>query len=330
MKAIVYTEYGPPETLKLQEVAKPAPKENEILVRNHAASVTYGDLAARNFKAISAREFNMPGLFWLLAKISFGLNKPKLSVLGSEFAGEVEAVGQAVTAFKPGDAVFGYLGPTMGAYAEYVCLPENGVVVSKPANISYEEAAVIPYGAIMALALLRKADLQPGQKVLILGASGSIGAAAMQIAKHLGAEVTGVGGTPRLEFMRALGADKVVDYTVEDFSQNGERYDLIFDVLGRGSFNRFKQSLKPDGRYLLASFKSKQLRQMVWSSLTGGPKVICAIAPGSVADLRAVKELIEAGALKAIIDQRFPLAQTAAAHRYVEEGRKQGHIVITI
>jgi NADPH:quinone reductase-like Zn-dependent oxidoreductase len=330
MKAIVFTEYGSPDVLQLKEVAKPTPKDNEILIRNHATSVNYGDLVARNFKGISPREFNMPFLIWLLAKISFGLNQPRTTILGSEFAGQIEAVGKDVKRFKPGDQVFGYLGQSMGAYAEYLCLSEDGVLAIKPSTMTYEEAAVVPYGAIMALYLLRKVNVHSGQKILINGASGGIGSAAVQIAKYFGAEVTGVCGTPRLEFVKSLGADKVIDYTREDFTQSGEVYDLIFDVLGKGSFSRSKNSLTQNGRYLLASFKMKQLFQMLWTSMIGGRKVICAIAPGSVEDLNAVKELIEAGKIKAVIDRRFPMEQTAEAHRYVEEGHKKGCVVISL
>jgi NADPH:quinone reductase-like Zn-dependent oxidoreductase len=330
MKAIICTQYGPPDVLRLQELEKPAPKDHEVLIRNHAASVNYGDLAARNFKAISPREFNMPFLFWLLAKISFGLEKPNITILGSEFAGEVEAAGKDVQKFKPGDQVFGYLGQSMGTYSQYFCMPENGVLAIKPLNMSYEEAAVVPYGAIMALNLLRKANIQPGQKVLINGASGGIGSAAVQIARYFGAEVTGVCATPRLEFVKSLGAQKVIDYTKEDFTQNGETYDLIFDILGKSSFSRCRTSLKQNGRYLLASFKLKQLLQMLWTSSSGSQKVICAIAPGSLEDLNSVKELIEAGKIKAVIDQRFPMEQAAEAHRYVETGFKKGNVVITM
>jgi NADPH:quinone reductase-like Zn-dependent oxidoreductase len=235
-----------------------------------------------------------------------------------------------VKRFKKGDRVFGYPGLSFGAYAEYVCLPENGVLAIKPTNMTYEEAAVVPYGAIMALNLLRKANIQPGQKVLVNGASGGIGSAAVQIAKHFGAEVTGVCGTPRLEFVKSLGADHVIDYTKEDFTQNGETYDLIFDILGKGSFSKVKRSLNPNGILLFASFKMKHLLQTLWTSMIGGRKVICALAPGSVEDLISVKELIEAGKLKAVIDRYYPLEQTAEAHRYVEQGRKQGNVVITI
>lgn len=330
MKAIVCTEYGAPDVLQLKEVAKPTPKDNEILIRVAATSVNFGDLIARNFRAISAREFHMPFLFWLMAKISFGLNRPKFTILGNEFAGEVEAVGKVTTRFRPGDRVFGYHGENFGAYAEYLCIPEDGVLAIKPANMTYEEAAVVPYGSIMALNLLRKGNIQPGQKVLVNGASGGIGSAAVQIAKHFGAEVTGVCGTPRLEFVKCLGADHVIDYTTEDFTRNGETYDLIFDILGKSSFSRCKNSLKPNGILLYASFKGKQLLQMLWTSVTAGRKVICAIAPGSTEDLVCVKELIEAGKIKAIIDQCFPFEEAAEAHRYVEEGHKKGNVAIAV
>ncbi|HLO18405.1 MAG TPA: NAD(P)-dependent alcohol dehydrogenase [Anaerolineales bacterium] len=331
MKAIVFTEYGNPEVLQLKEVAKPIPRDNEVLIRVRATSVNFGDLMARNFKAITPREFNMPFLFWLLAKISLGLSQPKITILGSEFAGEIETVGKNVKQFKKGDQVFGYPGQSFGAYAEYLCLPENGVLTIKPANMTCEEAAVVPYGAIMALPLLKKVNVHSGQKVLINGASGGIGSAAVQIAKYFGAEVTGVCGTPRLEFVKSLGADNVIDYTREDFTQSGETYDLIFDILGKSSFSRCKSSLKQGGRYLLASFKMKQLSQMLWTSLTGSSKrVICAIAPGSVEDLNSVKELIEAIKIKAVIDRCYPLEQIVEAHRYVEQGHKKGNIVITV
>ncbi len=332
MKAIVYTEYGPPEVLQLKEVEKPIPKDNEVLIRVYATSVNYGDLVARNFKNVTPRQLNMPFLFWLIAKISFGLRKPNVKILGSEFAGEIAATGKDVKLFKEGDQVFGYLGQSMGAYAEYLRMPEDGVLTTKPTNMTYEEAAVVPMGAIMALYLLReKGNIQPGQKVLVNGASGGIGSAAVQIAKSFGAEVTGVCSTPRLEFVKSLGADKVIDYTQEDFTQSGETYDLIFDILGKGSFSRAKNSLTPNGRYLFASFKMKQLLQMLWTTITGSSKkVICALAPGSTEDLIAVKELIEAEKLKSIIDRRYPLEQAAEAHRYVETGQKKGNVVITL
>lgn len=330
MKAIVYTEYGSPAVLHLEEVAKPAPKDNEILVRVYATPVNYGDLTARNFANLTPGEFNMPAPLWLPTRMAFGWNKPKINILGSELAGEVEAIGRQVKKFKPGDQVFAYVGMKMGANAEYLCLPENGTVALKPANLTYEQASVLPYGTIMAASLLRKANLQPGQKVLINGASGGIGSMAVQLAKHFGAEVTGVCGALRVEYVKSLGADKVIDYTREDFTRNGETYDLIFDILGRSSYSRCKHSLKPDGIYLLASFKMKPLFQMLWTSRIGTKKVICALASEKSEDLVFIRELVEAGKIKAIIDRCYPLEQAAEAHRYVEAGHKKGNIVITV
>ncbi len=330
MKAIIYTKYGPPDVLELKEVEKPAPKDNEVLIRVHATSVNFGDLLARNFKEISPGKFSMPLLFWFFAKMYFGFTKPKITILGSEFAGEIEAAGKDVNLFKKGDQVFGYLGQNMGAYAEYLCMPEDGCVAIKPANMTYEEAAIVPYGAIMALNLLRKMNIQSGQKVLVNGASGGIGSAAVQIAKYFGAEVTGVCSTPRLEFVKSLGADKVIDYAKEDFTQSGETYDLIFDILGKSSFSGCKSSLKQNGRYLLASFKMKQLFQMLWTSMIGNKRVICALAIDKQEDLIFIKELIEEGKIKSVIDRCYSLEQTAEAHRYIEKGQKKGNVVIIV
>jgi NADPH:quinone reductase-like Zn-dependent oxidoreductase len=330
MKAIVYTEYGSPDVLHFAEVAKPAPKDNEVLIRVHAAPVNFGDLMARNFKSVTPRKFNMPIFFWLPARMAFGWQKPKQPILGSEFAGVVAAVGSQVTRFKPGDEVFGYRGPNMGAYAEYMCMSEAGMLAIKPTNLTYEEAATVPYGALTALSLLKKVNVQHGQKVLINGASGGIGAAAVQLCKYFGAEVTGVCSTPRAGFVKALGADKVIDYTKEDFTRNGETYDLIFDILGKTSFGRGRKALKSNGVYLFASFKMKQLLQMLWTKIAGGQKVICTLSSENPEDLRFIKELIEAGQYKVIIDKRYPLEQTAEAHRYVETGRKTGSVVMTM
>ena len=330
MKAVVYTEYGTPDVLHIKEVDKPVPSDNEILVRVHATTVNIGDLWGRNFKEMTPSKFSMPVPLWLPAKMYFGFTKPRVHILGSEFAGEVESTGKDVKQFKPGDQVFGYRGQSMGAYAEYLCISEDGLVAIKPANMTYKEAAAVPYGALTALSLLRKANIQPGQKVLINGASGNIGAAAVQLAKYFGAEVTGVCGTLRLEFVRALGADKVVDYTREDFTRNGETYDLIFDILGKISFSRCQNSLKPNGIYLLASFKTKQLFQMLRTSRTSGKKVICALSSENPKDLILIKELVEAGKITSILDRCFPLEQAAEAHRYVETGGKTGSIIITV
>jgi len=328
MKAVVYSEFGGPDVLRLEEAARPVPKGNVILIRVRAASVNFGDLMARSFRSVTPGGFNMPFLFWAVSKASLGWRKPKVRVLGNELAGEVAEVGPNVKRFKPGEAVFGYTGPKFGAYAEYLLLPESAAVAPMPAGLLFEEAAAIPYGAVMALALLRRVDLRPGRKILINGASGGIGSAAVQIAKHLGADVTAVCGGPRLEYVRALGADRAIDYAERDFSQSGETYDVIFDILGRTPFSRCQGSLTRTGTLLCASFKSGRILAAMRTRLLGGRRVVCALAPGGLKDLLAVKELVEAGAIKAIVERRFPMAEAAEAHRYVESGARKGAVVI--
>jgi NADPH:quinone reductase-like Zn-dependent oxidoreductase len=330
MKAILYTEYGSPDVLKLTEVATPIPKANEILIKVHATTVGTGDLWVRNFKAISPRQFSMALPLWAISRLIFGINKPKIQILGAELAGEVAAVGAKVTRFKTGDLVFCYRGPAFGGNAEYLAMPESGLVAPKPTNLTFAEAATIPYGAMTALNLLRKVNLQPGQKILINGASGGIGSFGVQLAKLYGAEVTGVCSTPRIELVKTLGADHVIDYTKEDFTKNGQKYDVIFDILRRSSFAGVKNSLTANGRYLLASFKTPQLLQMLMTARTNGPKVICALSTETLADLLHIKELVETGKIKAVIDRCFPLEQTAEAHRYVEAGAKKGSVVIAV
>lgn len=331
MKAIVYEKYGPPEVLQLKEVEKPTPKDNEILIRVYATPVGYGDILARNFRNMPLSKFNMPLPLWFPTRIYFGFTKPRIKILGSEFSGEIEATGKDVKRFKIGDQVFGYLGQKMGANAEYLCMPEDGCVAIKPDNMSYDEAAAVPYGALMASAILRKVNIQSGQKVLINGASGGIGSAALQLAKfQFGAEVTGVCSTPRMKYVKAIGADRVIDYTKDDFTKDGETYDLIFDILGKSSFSRCKGSLKQNGIYLLASFKTRQLFQMLWTKIVGSKKVICAIATEKQEDLFLIKELAEAGKIKSVIDRQYPLEQTSDAHSYIETGLKKGNVVITV
>ena len=330
MKAIVCTKYGPPEVLQLKEVKKPVPKNKEILIKVRATPVSFGDTLVRHLDAISPRKFHMPFLFWLIAKFYFGFRKPKISILGSEFSGEVESVGKDVKRFSPGDPVFGYRGPRMGAYAEYFCMPENGVVVLKPVSMSFEGAAAVPYGALMALNVLRKAHVRPGQSLLVNGASGGIGPFVVQLARsHFGAKVTGVCSTPRLEYVRALGAEKVIDYTQEDFADRDETYDVIVDILGRKSFARCKRALKPKGRCLYVSFKMKKVFGMLWTSLGGGRRARCVLSSEKAEDLALIKELAEAGKIKTIIDRCYPLEQAADAHRYYEQGRRKGSVVIT-
>ncbi|THB71961.1 MAG: NAD(P)-dependent alcohol dehydrogenase [Desulfovibrio sp.] len=330
MQAAIYQEYGPPEVLRVQEVDTPEPGDKDVLVKVMASSVGFGDLIARDFKAVTPGSFTMPWLFWFLAKLDFGFSKPKRRILGAEYSGVVAAVGKDVTQWKEGDQVFGYLAQAFGAYAEYVRVKENAVLAPKPEGLSHEQAAVIPYGALTAMNLLKKVHIKPGSRVLVNGASGNQGSFAVQFLKHAGMHVTGVCSTPRVEFVRSLGADQVIDYTQEDFTGRGDKYDLIFDVLGKSSFSRVKNSLTDKGRYLRASFKAKHLLQMLWTGLFSKKKVVCGLAMESPADLAAIKELVEAGALRSPLDRTFPLEQVAGAHAYVESGQAKGKIAVSV
>jgi NADPH:quinone reductase-like Zn-dependent oxidoreductase len=331
MKAIVYTEYGAPDVLHLQEVEKPSPGSNEVLVRVHAVTVNYGDIIARNFKNLPANEFNMLSLFRVLARFGFGYNRPKRNILGNTFAGEIETVGKDVKQFRAGDQVFGYTGEKMGAYAEYLRFPEDGIIALKPSDMTYEEASAVPYGATMALGLLRKVNIQKGQRVIVIGAAGAIGSAAVQLASHYyGAEVTGVCSTQGTEYVKSLGATRVIDYKKEDFTKNGETYDLIIDILGKSSFSKYRPSLRPEGIYMPVSFKTGKLLQMLRTSVTGGKKVICALATPNQEDLVFIRDFFEERTLRPVIDQCYPLEKAAEAHRYVEAGNKKGNVVLTV
>jgi len=321
MKAIVYTEYGPPDVLQLKEVEKPTPKANEVLIRIYATTATKYDCWARSSTA--------PTGFGLLSRIESGIRKPKQPILGTELAGEIEAVGKDVTLFKKGDQVFAFL-MNLGAYAEYVCMPEDGLVALKPTNMTYEEAAAVPQGGLTALYFLRKGNIQRGQKVLIFGASGGVGSFAVQLAKHFGAEITGVCSTTKLELVKSLGADKLIDYTQEDFTKSGEIYDIIFDTVGKSSVLRSKRSLKKEGLYLFTTFGLPKLFPMLWLSMTSSKKAIIGVIEDRAEELIFLKELIEAGKITSVIDRRYPLEQAAEAHRYVESGHKKGQVVITV
>ncbi|MFP3122335.1 NAD(P)-dependent alcohol dehydrogenase [Ectobacillus funiculus] len=322
MKAIVYIKYGSPDVLQLKEVEKPTPKENEILVKVKATTVTVAD--------IRSRSFTVPLSVWLPARIALGFRQPKKAILGTELAGEVESVGKDVKRFKEGDKVFAASLVGFGAYAEYKCLPEDGSVSIKPNNLSFEEAAAIPIGARTALFYLRKANIQSGQKVLVYGASGSVGSYAVQIAKYLGAKVTGVCSTANVELVKSLGADKVIDYTAEDFSSKGETYDVIFEAVDKSSFSACMKSLKKDGTYINVTVPLPGAR-MLWTKLTSSKKLILGQnSPENSEALNFLKELVEAGKLKVVIDRYYTFEEIVEAHRYVEKGHKKGNVVITV
>ncbi len=330
MKAVILQAYGPPEMLAVQEIPKPSVGPGDVLIRVRATTVNFGDLMARRFSEITSSEFHMPGPLFFFAKLAFGWRTPRVKVLGSEFAGEVEAVGGSVTQWKPGDRVFGYTGARMGCYADYLLIPEDGAMAGQPTNVSPEETASSIYGAVMALGLLKKAGVQRGERVLVNGASGSIGTAALQLCKHAGAHVTGVCGTSRVDYVRSLGADRVMDYTREDFTKGNERYDLIIDVLGKTTPEACAPVLTPKGRCLYVSFKMKHVWSMLRSSRKDGQRVICSLASESAEAVREVGRLLESGALRARIGRKFPLEQAAEAHRYAGSGERSGPIVLTV
>jgi 2-desacetyl-2-hydroxyethyl bacteriochlorophyllide A dehydrogenase len=322
MRAIIWPKYGSPDVLELKEVEKPAPGDNEVLIKIVAATVFAGDC--------EMRRFDFPVSFWLPLRLMFGLRKPRIKILGQELAGEIEAVGSEVTQFKKGDPVFAPTDMGFGAYAEYICLPGTHPMALKPTNITFEEAATIPTGGLNALHFLRKGNVQNGQKVLINGAAGSIGTFAVQIAKTLGAEVTAVDSAGKLDMLRSIGADHVIDYMREDFTKNGETYDVIIDVVGKSSFSRSVRSLKQNGRYVLGNPRFSGMIKGLWTSMISSKKVIIALASYRTEDLVFLKELFEEGKIKSVIDRRFPLEQVAEAHRYVESGQKKGNVVIIL
>jgi 2-desacetyl-2-hydroxyethyl bacteriochlorophyllide A dehydrogenase len=328
MKAIVWTNYGPPDVLQLQEVETPTPQANEVLIKVHAAAASTADTEFRRLK--------LPLFFSFFLRLYPGFIKPtRRTVLGTEFAGEIVSAGKEVTRYQQGDPVFGYTGLGMGTYAEYLCLSETpsalaSVMAKKPVNLTYEEAAAVPFGGLEALHALRQANIPPRQKVLIVGAGGSMGTFAVQLAKHYGAEVTGVDHTVKLNMLRSIGVDHVIDYTQADFTKNGQTYDVILDTIGKSPFSRSLRSLTENGTYLNANpglFGGLRMRLMPKNS---NRRVITWTAGYTVDNLLAVKELIESGTIRPIIDRSYPLEQIAEAHRYVDSGHKKGNVVITM
>ncbi len=322
MKAIICTKYGPPEVLQLQEVEKPIPRDNEVLVKIYATTVTAGESRMRSF--------TVPLSYWLPARLMIGLRKPKKATPGMVVAGEVEAVGKEVKRFKCGDQVFAYDITRFSTYAEYTCLPENSAIAFKPSTVTYEEAAAIPFGGITALHFLKQGKIHSGQHVLIYGASGSVGTYAVQLAKYFGAFVTGVCSTTNVALVKSLGADQVIDYTKEDFARSGEIYDMLFDAVGKTSFPDCLRSLKKEGVYLQPVAAPALSMQMRWAGMTSSKTLIGGTATPKTEDLIFLKELIEAGKIKPVIDRCYPLEQIVEAHRYVDQGHKKGDVVITV
>ena len=324
MKAIVCTDYGSPDVLQVREVEKPIPKHDEVLIRIRATTVSAADC--------ELRRFDFPGWVWLPIRLWFGLRRPRRPVLGQELAGDIEAVGKDVRSLREGDRVFAATGIGLGAHAEYICLreaPEGGAMATMPSNLSYEEAAAVPYGGGEALKFLREGKIRSGQNVLINGAGGSFGTFAVQLAKVYGAQVTAVDSAPKLAMLRAIGADQVIDYTRETFTDSGETYDVIFDVVRNSSSSRMVRSLRQNGAYLTANPGLSQVMLALWSRITSSKRVVLGVSGATNEDLAYLRGLIEAGKIRPVVDRRFPLEQVAEAHRYAESGQKMGNIVIS-
>jgi NADPH:quinone reductase-like Zn-dependent oxidoreductase len=322
MKAIVYERYGSPDVLQLKDLAKPVPGDHEVLIKVHATTVNSGDWRVRSLE--------VPTGFGLIARLALGVFRPRQPILGTELAGEIEAVGKAVTSFKPGDQVFAFCGLRMGCHVEYKTMPEDGMLTAKPKNLSYEEAATLSFGGTTALDYLRRGKIKAGEKVLVNGASGAVGTAAVQLARYFGAEVTGVCSAANLALVRSLGADRVIDYTKEDFTESGETYDIIMDTAGTAPFPRSKRALKTGGRLLQVLGSLPDLLRIPWVSLTSSKRVIGGPSAERAEDLRFLAQLAEEGKLKPVIDRRYPFEQMIEAHRYVDTGRKRGSVVIAL
>ncbi|MEP2668588.1 MAG: NAD(P)-dependent alcohol dehydrogenase [Cyclobacteriaceae bacterium] len=317
MKAAVYTQYGSPEVLQIKQVEKPVPHKNEILLKIKGTAVNSGDWRMRKADPFAVR-------------FVFGLVKPKINILGSVFSGEIERVGEDVKQFKVGDAIFGHIDMRFGAYAEYKCLPENASMALKPVNVSHLEAAVIPFGGVTAWHFLKKAAIKPGQKVLVVGASGTVGSAAVQLAKSLGANVTGVCSAANMDLVKSLGVDQVIDYTQTDFTQQAETYDVIFDTVKAISVSRSLKSLNKNGIMILSAAGMSEMLQGAWIGMTSSKKVMTGVISHNAADIVFLKGLIEAGQLKPVIDRTYSLEQIVEAHAYAEQGHKKGNVAIEI
>ena len=322
MRAIVYERYGSPDVLHVQEMAKPVPGDHDVLIKVHATTVNSGDWRVRSLA--------VPAGFGLMSRLAFGLFRPRQPILGTELAGEIEAVGKAVTRFKPGDRVFAFSGARMGCHVEYKTMREDGPLAAKPSNLTYEEAAALSFGGTTALDFLRRGAIKSGDKLLVNGASGAVGTAAVQLGKYFGAEVTGVSSAANLALVKSLGADKVIDYTKEDFTERGETYDIIMDTAGTAGFSRCKKALKKGGRLLQVLGGLPDLLQIPWVRLTSDKKVIGGPSAERVEDLHFLAQLAGAGQLKPVIDRRYPFEQMVEAHRYVDTGRKRGSVVIAL
>ena len=322
MKAFVYRRYGGPDVVELAELPRPVPRANEVLVKILATTVTSGDWRVRTL--------HVPTGLGLVARLAIGFTRPRQPIMGSEMAGTIESVGKDVTRFRVGDEVFGFPGGAMGCHAQYRTMPEDGRIARKPANLSFEEAASLPFGASTSLHYLRKAKIKPGDAVLVIGASGGVGSAMVQLAKHFGAQVTGVTSTNNLALVASLGADRVIDYTREDFTARGETYDIVVDTVGKTPFARCKRILKDKGRLLAVAAGLPEMLASLWAPLTGSQRVIAGPAEERVGDIPEIAALAEAGALKPVIDRRYRFAQMPEAHAYVETGRKRGSVVVSV
>lgn len=322
MKAIACKRYGPPEVLEFIELPKPTPADDEILIRVRATTVSSGDCRVRSL--------SLPRGFGPLGRLALGLRGPRQAILGTELAGDVESVGRTVTSFKPGDAVFAFPGGRMGAYVEYKCMPGDGAVARKPPRLSYEQAAALSFGGSTMLDFFRRAALRSGERVLINGASGAVGTAAIQLAKNAGANVTAVCSGAKLELVRAIGADEAIDYTRDDFTRSGKRFDVIVDLAGTAPFSRSSACLSQGGRLLLVLADLSSVLLAPWHSLTSGKRVVAGPAAERVAYLHQLAELAEAGRLLPVIDRVVPFEEMVAAHRYVDQGHKSGNVVVTV